>query len=377
MKTQPFVAFTVSSVLGLTACAAPRASEAPIARAVRVAEARVPEAPRGLRYAAAVQPSESVTLAIKANGYVAEIHQVRGQGGRQRTLQPGDIVRAGTVLVRLRDAEYRERLRQAEGGLQEVDASLVKTRLDLERARSLFAAESLTKPDVDAAQAAHDAAMARRTSAQAQVEAARLSLADCVLVAPIDGVVLERRLEEGMLAGAGTVAFVVGRVAEVEAIFGVPDAVVSQVALGQPLTMATEAFPGASFPGRVTAVAPSADPQGRVFAVEVTLPNRDGRLKPGMVGAIEIAPAAGATAATPDVAIPLSAVVRSPRDPNGYGLFVIESSEGRDVARLRAVTLGATVGNAVSVTSGLRAGEHVIAMGATLVTDGEPVRVIP
>ena len=376
MNTHLLAALTVSSVMGLAGCTAPRAAEAPVARAVRVATASVPEAPRGLRYAVTVQPSEHLTLAVKANGYVAGLHQVRTDGGRWRTLQPGDVVRAGTILVRLRDAEYRERLNQARGSLLEVQASQVKARLDLDRARSLFAADSLTKPEMDAAQAAFDAATARMTSAHAQVDAATLALDDCVLTAPIDGIVLERRLETGMLAGAGTVAFVLGRVTDVEALFGVPDAIVSTISLGQPLTMTTEAFPGASFPGRVSGVAPSADPASRVFTIEVTLQNADGRLRPGMIGAIEIANRAYPEPKAIGTAVPLAAVVRSPRDPEGYAVFVIETADGHDVARLRSVTLGDTIGNTVAVVDGLRTGERVIVMGATLVRDGEPVRII-
>ncbi len=368
---------TAASVLSLVGCAAPRASEAPVAKAVRVVEARMPEAPRGLRYVVTTQPTENVTLAVKATGYVAALQQVAGDDKRLRTLQPGDAVRAGTVLVRLRDAEYVERVRQAQGGLAEAEASRAKAELDLTRAVALFAAESLTKPDRDAAQAAADAATARVMAAQAQVEAARLALADCVLTSPIDGVVLERRIETGMLAGAGTVAFVLGRVADVKAVLGVPDSVVSHLALGQPLTMTTEAFPGASFAGRVTGIAPSADPQSRVFAIEVTIPNRDGRLRPGMIGAIEIAPPAGATAHLDSVTVPLSAVVRATDDEDGYAIYVVEGDEGKETARARPVTLGAAVGNDVAVADGLRAGERVVVMGATLLHDGEPVRVIP
>jgi multidrug efflux system membrane fusion protein len=368
---------TFLAVTGVAGCAAPRANEPPAAKAVRVVEARVPDAPRGLRYAVTIQPAESVTLALKASGYVASLHQARGHDGRPRTLQPGDAVRAGAVLVRVRDAEYVERLRQAEGGLDEATASHVKARLDLDRALSLFAAESLTVPERDAAQASFDTASARVLTSRAHVEAARLALADCVLTAPIDGVVLERRIESGMLAGAGTVAFVLGRVAEVKAVLGVPDSVVSRLAPGQSLTMTTEAFPGAAFPGTVTGVAPSADPQSRVFAVEVTLPNRDGRLRPGMIGAIELASVASRLAPPDAVAVPLAAIVRTSTDAERFSVFVIESAEGRDIARARSVTLGATAGNTIAVTDGIRQGERVVVMGATLVLDGEPVRIIP
>jgi multidrug efflux system membrane fusion protein len=369
--------FILIAAAAAAGCAAPSAVERPVARAVRVVEARPAEAPRGLRYAATVHPIDEVALALKAQGYVTSLHQRRGIDGTLRVLQPGDVVRAGTELVRLRDAEYRERLHQAEGALQEVEASLEQAGLDLDRARQLFAAESLTKPDLDAAQGAYDMARARLASARAQVESARLALDDCVLVAPADGVVLERRLETGMLAGPGTVAFVMARVRVVKALFGVPDSGVASVALGQQLVMTTEAFPGASFEGFVSSVAPSADPQGRVFAVEVTLDNQDGRLRPGMIGAIEVDVRSDAASRSAGVAVPLSAIVRSPHDVAGVSVFVADAAGDLVVARARTVTLGPAVGNAVSITSGLQAGERVIAMGATLVSDGEPVRIIP
>jgi multidrug efflux system membrane fusion protein len=188
-------------------------------------------------------------------------------------------------------------------------------------------------------------------------------------------VVLERRVEIGMLAGAGTVAFVLARVSEIKAMLGVPDHVIQRLTVGHPLVITTEAFPGESFSGRVTAIAPSADPQSRVFAVEVTIPNRDGRLRPGMVGAVEL-PTAGEPAGD-DVAVPLTAVVRANGDAAGFAVFVVTPGDGGDIAHLRPVQLGSPSGNVVAVTNGLAAGERVIVMGATLLTDGDRVRVIP
>jgi multidrug efflux system membrane fusion protein len=71
--------------------------------------------------------------------------------------------------------------------------------------------------------------------------------------------------------------------------------------------------------------------------------------------------------------LPLTAVVRSPRDPRGFSVFVVDGEK----ATLRDVKLGEVVGNAVVVSEGLKAKERVVSMGATLLTDGEPVRVIP
>jgi multidrug efflux system membrane fusion protein len=75
--------------------------------------------------------------------------------------------------------------------------------------------------------------------------------------------------------------------------------------------------------------------------------------------------------------LPLTSVVRSPRNARGFSVYVIDDERGKTVARLRDVKLGDVVGNAVIVSEGLQAKQRVVSMGATLLTEGEPVRVIP
>jgi multidrug efflux pump subunit AcrA (membrane-fusion protein) len=76
------------------------------------------------------------------------------------------------------------------------------------------------------------------------------------------------------------------------------------------------------------------------------------------------------------MAVPLGAVVRA-AGTSGYAVFVIEDKGDAPVARLRGVGLGPMLGNEVTVTAGLSAGERVITNGATIVTDGERVSLIP
>jgi RND family efflux transporter MFP subunit len=377
MKKLLILTLTLAVLPLLAACSEVQGSTAPPPRPVRVAEVHPQETQGRVRYSVSVQPYEQVAVAFKSGGYVDQVLQRRDADGRLRALQPGDQLAAGTVLARVREADYRERLHQAEGSLRELEAALVKAGLDWDRAQVLFASQSLTRPELDAAKANLDASAARIDSGRAQVEMARLALADCAVTAPIAGVVLERRIENGTLVGSGSVAFVLGRVADVKASFGVPDSLIGQMTPGQAITITTEAFQGSNFPGRISGIAPSADPQSRVFNIEVTIPNRDGRLKPGMIGTIEI-PAEGAAANRESgAAVPLAAVVRSNKSPNGYSVFVVDSAEGRHLARARSVELGPASGNDIAVTRGVQFGEHVVVMGATLLTDGEAVRVIP
>src|SRR6185295_8076744 len=105
-----------------------------------------------------------------------------------------------------------------------------------------------------------------------------------------------------------------------------PDSLVHRVSPGQSLDVSTEAYPGARFAGRVTAIAPLADSQSRVFNIEVTIPNADGRLKPGMIGTVAVPTEASRQASAGEgadkaktelAAVPVSAVVRSAEGANG------------------------------------------------------------
>jgi len=284
----------------------------------------------------------------------------------------------------------------------EAQAGYNKARLDWERAQTLFASQSLTKTDYDAAHAQFEAAEAkldaaksqsaaaqsRVETAKAEIEVARarikaaeattteatIPLEDTTLRAPISGVLLQRKIEVGTLVSPGTVGYTVADLTAVKAVFGVADLAVGKLKLGDSLAVVTEAFPGEEFHGHITAISPSADPSSRVFAVEVTIPNPQNRLKSGMVASLQV----GDTGPTTQVAaVPLTAIVRAKDPANSYAVFVVEEQGGKQVARQRNVALGETIGNSVAITSGVKVGERVITTGAPLVADGEAVQVIP
>jgi RND family efflux transporter MFP subunit len=278
------------------------------------------------------------------------------------------------VLAKVHQADYQEKVNQGRAKLAEGEATLRKANLDLERAKTLFAADSLIKPDLDSAQANFDSAQARVTSARADIELALSALGDTTLIAPATGLILERKIEVGTLVGAGTVGFVLGDVSAVKARFGIPDAAIATVKLGESIGVAVDAVAEKMFTGRITAVAPTADPQSRVFDVEVTIPNADGRLRPGMIGTVALG--LPRTPAQQPLIVPLSAVIRA-TEADSYALMVVERKGDVEIAHLRSVELGDVTGNGVAVTRGVAAGDRVVVTGASLLVDGDPVRVIP
>jgi hypothetical protein len=126
--------------------------------------------------------------------------------------------------------------------------------------------------------------------------------------------------------------------------------------------------------GIVTAVSPRADSQTRLFSVELTVANDGNELRPGMVATVELPEERGAAPAVPLV-VPLASIVKGA--DAGYAVYVVERSQDAEVARLRKVALGDVFGNTIAVRDGLRAGDRVIVTGASLVREGEAVRVVP
>ena len=367
---------------------------------VGVASVQMYQSGGEIRYSANIVPYAQVDVAFKSGGYVETIRQVKGADGRTRDLQPGDRVSKSMVLAQVRQEDYvikadqaRTQLSQAKWSLESARSQLTKaeaalnhSQLDFTRAKNLFDTQSLTKSDFDTAttrlasdQANVSAAKSQADALQAQVgtaeqalKSAELSLSDATLKSPMDGVVLARNIEIGTLATPGATAFVLADVRSVKAVFGVPDTMMERVKLGTRQTIAAEAVPG-ELEGVITAISPSADPKSRTFSVEVTIPNPRGQLNPGMIATLTLA-AAQPTAPVP--VIPLSAVIRSTQNPDGYAVFVVEDQAGKSLARIRNVELGEAYGNMIGVKAGLNLSERVITTGATLVKDGWQVQVI-
>jgi RND family efflux transporter MFP subunit len=324
-------------------------------------------------YSAGIVPYSQVDLAFKSGGYVDSILRVRGADGRMRNMQEGDWVARGTVLARVRDSDYVANVNVAKAQLAQAQAALEQARLDFERTDALFRTDSVTKPQHDAARAKLDSTTPGVNSAASGLTQAETALSDCALRAPLDAWVIKRNVEVGSLVGQAAPGFTLAETRLVKVVFGVPDLVVGSLKLGEPQAITTAAATG-QFNGRITGIAPAADPRTRTFSIEVTVSNTDNVLRPGMVATLMLA---GSREEGPIPVVPLSAVVRASDNPNAFGVFVVEQRGDQFFARARTVQLGVAYGNVIGLESGLKPGDRVIVTGATEVRDGQQVRVLP
>lgn len=326
----------------------------------------------GARYSGTVEPGTRVDLAFKVGGYVRELAQIKA-GKETRKIQEGDWVTKGTVLAVVRESDYEQRVTAANAALAEAVAAEKQAQIEFSRTEKLTASSAVAKAELETQSARLETAKARVDGARSRIKEAEIALADCTLRAPIDGVVLKRPIEVGSLVAPGTLGFVVADTRSVKVVFGAPDRLIEKLKPGGQLDVAFEAVAG-NFTGTITRISPSADPKARLFEVEATIPNPDDQLKVGMIAKL-VVPEAALSERT--LVLPLTAVVRSPRDPRGFSVFVIDAAGGKETARLRDVKLGEVVGNQVVVSDGLKIGDRIVTMGATLLSDGDAVRVIP
>lgn len=292
---------------------------------------------------------KGVTLAAELPGTVREI-----------SFDAGSSVKKGAVLVRLDTSTEEAQLASAAA-----DASLAK--LTLERARALRRGESISQSELDAAEA-------RAKQADAAVATVRATIAKKTIRAPFDGRISIRQVELGQVVAPGTPIASLQSVTPMHADFWVPQQALSEIRVGQRARLRTDAFPDDRWEGEVTIVNPEVSTATRNVRVRLTVPNADGRLRPGMFANVEIL----SGEATPVLVIPATAVVFA---PYGDSVFAIEEKKDEQtgktalVARQKFVRLGERRGDFVAVESGVAAGETIVSAGAFKLRNGMAVAV--
>ncbi|MCL2412952.1 MAG: efflux RND transporter periplasmic adaptor subunit, partial [Bacteroidales bacterium] len=123
--------------------------------------------------------------------------------------------------------------------------------------------------------------------------------------------------------------------------------------------------PGREFIGRVNIIYPTIDPMSRTFRVEITIPNADLAIRPGMFARVELNFGAVDYVVIPDVAVM--------RQPGTNTRFVFTVEDGQ--ARRREVELGRLVGDRFEVISGVESGAQVVVAGQSRLHDQTEVRI--
>jgi HlyD family secretion protein len=233
------------------------------------------------------------------------------RGKIQKLLPGGDwgaSVKKGDVLAEIESAAFqadvaiaRASVAEAEAGSLSAKAQTVQVERDLERAKKLLATGGVTQAELEKYQAAVEVAKAKvvvtdakTARSKAALARAQLDLDACSIRSPIDGVIIDRRVNVGQVVSetvsAPSLFLIASDLKKLEVWAMVKEADITRVAKGQAATFTVDAFPKDTFKGRVTQIRLNAtlSKDQVTYTVVIDVDNRDGRLLPYLTAEVTI-----------------------------------------------------------------------------------------
>jgi membrane fusion protein (multidrug efflux system) len=280
----------------------------------------------------------------------------------QIAFDSGQAIREGDVIAVLDTRQERAQLAAAE-------AQRDLARVSFDRIQGLLDERVVSRAEFDRATADERQAKARVGEISAAIERKTIR-------APFSGVLGLRHVNLGQYLSAGDPLVTLQSLNPIYVNFGVPQQAMAQVRAGRAVRVATDGRAGAAdaaIRGRITAIDSVVDESTRNIQAQATLPNADGRLRPGMFVHTEVV--VGAASAV--ISLPASAISYAPYGDSVFVVSDLKAPGGRTYRGVRQqfVKLGAARGDQIAVISGVKAGDEVVTSGVFKLRNGAAVHI--
>lgn len=297
----------------------------------------------------------------------------------------GMMVTKGQKLVVLDDVNIvayetqvtnaKANVNSAQANVNTAQAALTNDQANYNRALELFKIGGGTKQTVDAMQTQLIASKNTLEAAKNSLASAKSSLAaaertlqnareNTILTAPISGVVTARNYDPGDMTGALPI-LTIADIKPVKVVCNISESEISRVKDGMLADVTFDTFGDTTFSGTITMVSPTINTSTRTFAIEVSVPNEDGRIRPGMFGRVTLN-----LGEERHVVVPDKAVVKQPGSGNQY-VYVYKDGK----VSYNKVELGQRIGDTYEIISGVEPGSEVVVSGQSKLANGMAVRL--
>ncbi len=324
---------------GTTTTAAKPEASAGNATVVEAATVKTSKLAQGITAVGSLRSDESVVIRPEVAGRIAEI-----------LFQEGKPVRKGAPLVRFDASVQQAELQQAAANLN-LSKNKFDRAVDLQK-KGFISSQAKDEADNNykVAQASHDLASAKLTKLE--------------IKAPFSGTVGLRLVSIGDYIRDGQDIANLESLDPLKVDFRVPEIFLKQVASGQALQVNLDAFPNQAFEGKVLAINPLLDANGRSIVIRAVVKNADARLRPGMFARVRLLTSDVQDAMT----IPEQALL-----PQGEEFYVFRVSEGR-ATRVK-VEIGQRREGVVEILRGVSKDDVIVTAGQLKIRDGAAVKL--
>lgn len=289
---------------------------------------------------ATLEAVEEANIVSKVRGIIQEIN-----------VEEGDDVRAGQVIAKIEDDQYRIEAERAK-------ATLDRMYNDFQRNKELFDKQLISAEVYENSRFEYEAQ-------KSAYELAQLNYQHTSIKSPISGVISERMVKKGNMIGIDQQVFRVTDFDPIQAILYVPEHERSKIRKGQRAELLADAIPGKLFTGQVERISPTIDPTTGTFKVTVYMDQNQENLRPGMFGRVKIVYDTRENTKM----IPKAAIIS---EDETQSVFVIKDS----LAFRKNIRTGYINGTNIEVIDGLEDGEIVVTTGQGSLTDSTKVNIV-
>lgn len=272
-------------------------------------------------------------------------------------IAPSSAVRIDKILVEVGDrvSKGQKLVAMDAANLQQTKFQLDNQQIEFERIDELYKVGGASKSEWDAAKMALDV---RRTAYDNLLE-------NTSLLSPINGVVTARNYDNGDMYSSGTPVLTVEQITPVKLMINVSEGYFTKVKKGSTVAVKVDVYGDEEFEGKISLIYPTIDATTRTFPIEVQLPNRDQRVRPGMFARVILNFGTQEHVVVPDMAI----VKRA-----GSGdRYVYVYKDGK--VSYNKVELGRRMATEYELVSGVDNNSQVVIAGQSRLADGVEVEV--
>jgi len=351
----------------LSGCAAKTSSSEDSSVSVKVEQVAKSEFNMDYNVSGKIEASNKAIVAPKVSGRVTEVDT-----------KLGDRVKKGQILFQIESKGARNQLTQAEASLgiakvnfNTAEQALMDAQSNYDRYSSLYDSKLVSKSEFEQATTKLVNAKLSLEQAQLQINQSEATLSisqdnynDYSVTAPIDGLIGEINVENGVMVGNQTDAAVIVNIDTVKVDASVPESIVNSIRLGSKVTVTIDSL-HKSVTGKLNNISPKADVTTMGYPAEMVLDNQTGEIKPGM--AVKVNLYTGTMQNI--IALPLDAVTEQDGQHNVY---IVENNKAKEVA----VVTGVSNDTRVEICKGLEEGDSIIISGNRLISNGQKVKVV-
>ena len=332
---------TLSAALVLAGCGQKKNSQQqaalaaqPQAQAVKVMSASRQDVKQDGTYSATVQANAVNNIAPQSGGRIQKIN-----------VEVGDFVSAGQVLAEMDRVQ-----------LDQAKLRLSNTETELGRLKQLYEQGGLAQSDYEAAELNYEVSKSTYDNL----------LENTILRSPVSGVVTARNYDRGDMYAMAAPIFTVQQIVPVKILVGISEADYTKVKKGDKVTLTVDALPGRTYSGSIRRIYPTIDPLTHTVNIEVSVPNQNRELRPGMYAKVNVT-----FGQSSNIVVPDAAVVRL-QGSGQRNVFIVEDG----IAVQREVSLGRHFDGRYEILSGIEEGEQVVVKGGSALRNGAAVEVI-